>query len=134
MFFGNDSTIAHVHVNWLAPVKVRRTLLGGSRKMVVYDDLEPSEKIKVYDRGVDVADDPDRVSEILLSYRVGDLWAPNLPIREPLQNVVRHMLDCVETGATPLTDGLAGLRVVRVIEAATSSMRMRGAPVEIARD
>lgn len=130
-FRGN--TMAHVNVNWLAPVKVRRTLIGGSRKMIVYDDLEPSEKIKVYDRGVTVADDPEQIYQLLIGYRAGDMWAPQLETREALRDAAEHFIRCVEAGATPTTDGLAGLRVVELLEAATRSMRLRGHPVELGR-
>jgi predicted dehydrogenase len=130
LFSGN--LIAHVHVNWLAPVKVRRTLIGGSRKMIVYDDLEPSEKVKVYDRGISLGDpSPDGVYKMLVSYRTGDMWAPHLDPGEALQLEVAHFLDCVAGGGRPITDGCAGLRVVRIMEAATRSMSEQGHPVEL---
>jgi predicted dehydrogenase len=132
LFFA-DNLLAHIHVNWLAPVKVRRTLIGGSRKMIVYDDLEPSEKIKVYDRGVSVGDaSPDGVYKMLVSYRMGDMWAPRLDATEALQLEASHFLDCIEGGGRPITDGAAGLRVVRIMEAATRSMQLQGRPVALA--
>jgi predicted dehydrogenase len=130
MFFA-DSLIAHVHVNWLAPVKVRRTLLGGSRRMVVFDDLEASEKIKVYDRGISVDPSPQNVYQMLVGYRTGDMWAPKLAVTEALNVEARHFAECVTTGVRPLTDGEAGLRVVRLLEAATESMASQGRPVAI---
>jgi predicted dehydrogenase len=131
LFFA-DNLIAHVHVNWLAPVKVRRTLIGGSRKMIVYDDLEPSEKVKIYDRGVSVGEgSPDGVYKMLVSYRTGDMWAPHLDPTEALQVEVAHFLECIDGRCRPITDGLAGLRVVQVMEAATRSMRLQGRPVEL---
>jgi predicted dehydrogenase len=130
MFF-DGIAIAHVHVNWLAPVKVRRTLIGGSRQMIVYDDLEPSEKVKIYDKGVDIELDPSAINQTQFNYRSGDMWAPNLPGDEPLQNCVRHFVKSIDQNTTPITDGLAGLRVVRIIEAATQSMAQRGAPIEL---
>lgn len=131
LFFNRPSLIAHIHVNWLAPVKIRRTLIGGSRKMIVYDDLEPSDTVKIYDKGVDVVDDPDDISKMLVSYRTGDLWAPNLPLGEPLHAMARHAIDTLNDGGTPLTDGQSGYRVVRLLEAASESMSKRGAPVDI---
>ena len=130
MFF-DDRLIAHVHVNWLAPVKVRRTLLGGSRRMIVFDDLEVSEKIKVYDRGISVNPSPENVYQMLIGYRAGDMWAPQLPLAEALQTEARHFIECIEQRTTPTTDGHAGLRVVRLLEAATQSMNQHGALVPL---
>jgi predicted dehydrogenase len=130
MFF-DGQLIAHVHVNWLAPVKVRRTLLGGSRRMIVFDDLEVSEKIKVYDRGISVNPSPENVYQMLIGYRAGDMWAPQLPLAEALQTEARHFIECIEQRKTPTTDGQAGLRVVRLLEAATRSMMRHGALVQI---
>jgi predicted dehydrogenase len=125
MFF-EDALIAHVHVNWLAPVKVRQTLLGGSRRMIVFDDLEASEKIKVYDRGISVDPSPQNLYQMLVGYRTGDMWAPKLAMTEALNAEARHFVECITTGATPITDGEAGLRVVRLLEAANESMNNRG--------
>jgi predicted dehydrogenase len=132
--FPDSSLISHIHVNWLAPVKVRRTMIGGSRKMVVYDDLEPSEKIKIYDKGVEVSDDSDDVKKLLPSYRIGDLWVPNIKMGEPLQAMVQHLVDCVENNRKPVTDGETGLRIVRYLDAANQSMKSNGMPVEIEKD
>lgn len=128
-FFANN-LIAHFHVNWLAPVKIRRTLIGGDRKMIVFDDLEPSEKIKVYDKGITV-NEPEGVYKMMVGYRTGDMWAPQLPNTEALREEAKHFVDCVENGKRPLTDGRAGLDVVRILEAATKSIRNRGQPVEL---
>ncbi len=125
-----ERVIAHFHVNWLAPVKIRRTLIGGDRKMIVYDDLEPSEKIKVYDKGITV-NEPDGVYRMMVGYRTGDMWAPQLATTEALREEARHFIDCIENGRRPLTDGAAGLDVVRILEAASTSMRNRGQPVEL---
>jgi len=130
MFF-DGRLIAHVHVNWLAPVKVRRTLLGGSRRMIVFDDLEASEKIKVYDRGISVSASPENVYEMLVGYRAGDMWAPQIPLAEALQTEARHFIECIDQQKTPTTDGHAGLRVVRLLEAATQSMTHHGALVPL---
>jgi predicted dehydrogenase len=129
--FFPDNRIAHIHVNWLAPVKVRLTLIGGSEKMIVYDDLEPSEKVKVYDRGVRLSQSSEDVYQLLVSYRSGDMWAPNLDQTEGLQTEVRHFIDCIEHSKQPATDGQAGLRVLRILEAAEKSMRARGQLVEL---
>jgi predicted dehydrogenase len=128
--------MAHVHVNWLAPVKVRRTLLGGSRKMIVYDDLEPSEKIKVYDKGITVTGNGNGTGNghryaMLVGYRAGDVWSPQLEMTEALGVELRHFIACIEGNTTPTVDGHAGLRIVRLLEAATQSMRNAGRPVEL---
>ena len=130
MFF-NSTMIAHVHVNWLAPVKVRSTLLGGSRKMIVYDDLEPSEKIKVYDRGITVSPQSDSLYELMVGYRSGDMWSPRLETTEALRVEIQHLVDCVEHSRRPMADGEAGMEVVRILEKGTLSMRERGRPVEL---
>jgi predicted dehydrogenase len=130
MFF-DGSLIAHVHVNWLSPVKVRRTLLGGSRQMVVFDDLEASEKIKVYDRGVSLNPSPENVYQMLVGYRTGDMWAPQLQVTEALSLEAADFISCIEKGSVPLSDGEAGLRVVRLLEAATESMAQQGRLVEL---
>ena len=123
--------IAHLHVNWLAPVKVRRTLIGGSEKMIVYDDLEPSEKVKVYDKGVTLSASGEQVYELLVSYRSGDMWAPKLDNSEGLRREALHFIDCIEHGTQPETDGLAGMRVVRLLEAADRSLAERGKLIEL---
>jgi predicted dehydrogenase len=130
LFFA-DNLIAHINVNWLAPVKVRRTLLGGSRRMVVFDDLETSDKIKVYDRGISVNPSPENVHQMLVGYRTGDMWSPQLELREALSAEAAHFVDCIATRRTPITDGYAGLRVVRLLEAATQSMKSQGALVAV---
>jgi predicted dehydrogenase len=129
--------IAHIHVNWLAPVKVRRTLVGGSHKMIVYDDLEPSEKIKVYDRGITLDDAGgrrgDKANQMRVGYRTGDMTAPQLDMTEALARELREFVGCVEQGIRPTADGHAGLRVVRLLEAATRSLAQHGAIVEVDR-
>jgi predicted dehydrogenase len=124
--FFDGNLIAHVHANWLAPVKVRRTLVGGSRRMVVFDDLEASEKIKVYDRGISLNPSAENVYQMLVGYRTGDMWSPQLALREALHVEAAHFVDCIRNGATPIADGHAGLRVVRLLEAATQSMKSQG--------
>ncbi len=131
--FYDSGTIAHVNVSWLAPVKVRQILLGGSEKMITYDDLEPSEKIKIYDKGVNFTDDPKKIYEMRVGYRTGDMWAPKLAGTEALSLEAEHFVECIEQSRTPVTDGHLGLRVVELVEAATSSMRGRGETVHIQR-
>lgn len=131
--FFNEPQIAHVHVNWLTPVKVRHTLIGGSEKMILYDDLEPSEKVKIYDKGITVSQSPEAVYEMLVSYRSGDMWAPRLDTTEALQIEAQHFVDCIENDKKPETDGVDGLRLVRIVEAAEKSLRARGQLVEIER-
>jgi predicted dehydrogenase len=129
--FFDRSMLAHLHVNWLSPVKVRRTLIGGSQKMIVYDDLDPSERIKVYDKGITFNQSPESIYKMLIGYRTGDMWAPQLDMSEALSTEVSHFIHCIETGERPLTDGEAGLRTVGILEAATQSMAERGRPVKL---
>jgi predicted dehydrogenase len=130
MFF-EQPLIAHIHVNWLSPVKIRSTLIGGSDKMIVYDDLEVLEKVKVYDRGITVTPDSESFYQVLVGYRVGDMWAPKLDGTESLAVEFQHYVHCVETGERPRTDAQAGLQVVRILEAASLSMKDRGRLVEL---
>ena len=130
LFFAG-AQIAHVHVNWLTPVKVRHTLIGGSEKMILYDDLDPSDKLKVYDKGISVTPRQEDVYKMLVSYRSGDMWAPRLDNTEALQTEALHFIDCVEHGRRPDTDGAAGLRMVSMIEAAEASLRDRGRLIEL---
>jgi predicted dehydrogenase len=131
--FYESGAIAHANVNWLAPVKVRQILLGGSKKMIMYDDLATSEKVKVYDSGVNFTSDPEEIYQRLVGYRTGDMWAPKLDTTEALRVAGDHFVKCIETGTAPITDGRLGLRVVAVIEAASSSMRGRGETVNLER-
>jgi predicted dehydrogenase len=128
VFFGGD-TIAHINVNWLSPVKIRRTLVGGDKQMIVYDDLETSEKVKLYDKGITVEQTPEALHKLLISYRTGDLWSPNVGHTEALAVEVAHFSACVRGDEAPLTGGEAGLAVVQILEAADQSMRNQGAPV-----
>ena len=130
MFF-DEKIIAHVNVNWLSPVKIRRTLLGGSRQMIVYDDMEPSEKVKIYDKGITVSDEPESLYKALIGYRSGDMCAPQLEVVEALKVEIQHFVDCIRSGAEPLTGGQAGLQVVRILESASLSMKHRGRLIEL---
>jgi predicted dehydrogenase len=133
--FFESNLIAHIHVNWLAPVKIRRTLVGGSSKMIVYDDLEPSEKIKVYDKGITVNGNGngngEKKYQMLVGYRTGDMWAPQLDMKEALGVELKEFIGCIEQSRIPIADGHAGLRVVRILEAATKSLAQRGRVIEL---
>jgi predicted dehydrogenase len=119
------STIAHVAVNWLSPVKVRTTLIGGEKKMLVWNDLEADEKVKVYDKGVSLKNG-ESVYQLLVSYRSGDMWAPKVEQTEALKNEAAYFADCVANAKRPFNDGIAGLRVVKMLEAADQSLKERG--------
>jgi predicted dehydrogenase len=125
-----DKVIAHVNVNWLSPVKVRTTLIGGEKRMLVWNDLEADEKVKVYDKGVDITN-REGVYELLVSYRSGDMWAPQIEQIEALRQELSYFADCISSGKEAFNDGCSGLRVVRMLEAASESLNQRGALVYI---
>lgn len=132
----SDEFIAHFHFNWLAPVKIRRTLLAGSRKMIVYDDIEPTEKIRVYDKGVTTSRingdaDKEAAYQTLVSYRAGDVWVPKLDSTEALKYVCKEFLGAIREARRPLTDGFSGLRIVRLLEAAQRSINQGGRLIEL---
>ncbi len=124
------NTIAHINVNWLSPVKVRTTLIGGEKKMLVWNDLDADEKVKVYDKGVQIAS-REGVYELLVSYRSGDMWAPKIEQVEALKVELTYFLDCIENDQAPFNDGVAGLRVIRLLEAATESLKLKGETVSV---
>ncbi len=123
--------LAHINVNWLSPVKVRRTLIGGEKKMVVWNDMEADEKLKVYDKGVQMTSGQG-VYDLLVSYRSGDMWAPKVDQTEALKLEAKYFAECVNRNETPFNDGVSGLRVVRLLEAAGQSLKQRGAPIKLA--
>lgn len=125
-----DTFLAHLHVNWLSPVKLRRVLIGGSRRMLVYDDMEPSEKVRVYDCGVEVTT-RESVHRMLIDYRTGDMWAPKIDMREALAVECEHFLDCIRDGREPLTGAAFGVRVVRLLDAASRSLAAGGTQVAV---
>ena len=134
----NDNMIAHLNVNWLSPVKVRMTLLGGEKKMLVWNDLEPDEKVKVYDRGVKISNGNGNgygnrmgIHDLLVSYRSGDMWAPKVDQTEALKAEAEYFLECIETDKKPFNDGEAGLRVVRLLEAADKSLSANNQAVRV---
>jgi predicted dehydrogenase len=121
-----EKVIAHINVNWLSPVKVRTTLIGGEKRMLVWNDLEADEKLKVYDKGVKITS-REGVYELLVSYRSGDMWAPQLEQIEALRHELSYFVDCISGGQEPFNNGCAGLRVVEMLEAASESLDRRGA-------
>jgi predicted dehydrogenase len=129
--FFPGSCIAQISVNWLSPIKLRQTLIGGSRRMILYDDVEPTEKIKVYDKGITVGGFAEAAQQLRIGYRAGDMWAPHLPAKEALQTEAEHFVDCLRGDATPISSGPTGLRVVEILEAASRSIAARGAPIRL---
>src|SRR5882757_100586 len=126
----SDNMIAHLNVNWLSPVKVRTTLLGGEKKMLVWNDLEADEKIKLYDRGVQMMSG-EAVYQQLVSYRTGDMWSPNIEQIEALKVEASYFIDCIRNNKRPFNDGEAGLRIVRMLEAADESLKQKGRVVQV---
>jgi predicted dehydrogenase len=126
-----NGLIAFIHNSWLDPNKIRRTTIVGSRKMLVYDDIETQEKIKIYDKGVEVPPYYDTFAEFQLSYRYGDIYSPRIEDYEPLKKLSEHFLDCIQDGKTPHTDGQNGLRVVSILEAACKSIKQSGKAISV---
>ena len=127
-----NSFIAHFHVNWLSPVKVRKTMIAGSEKMLVWNDLDQAEKIKIYDKGIEVKQsEREQKERLLVSYRSGDMYAPKIDQVEALSLMVKEFADCIQENRSALTDGKAGLRVLRVLDAANRSIKADGANVRI---
>jgi predicted dehydrogenase len=129
VYFPHD-TIAHINVNWLSPVKVRTTLIGGEKKMLVWNDLEADEKVKVYDKGVEMTS-REGLYELLVSYRSGDMWAPKIEQTEALKVELEYFLECIDNNQAPFNDGVAGLRVIKLLEAATESLKLKGETVSV---
>jgi predicted dehydrogenase len=129
IYFENN-VIAHLNVNWLSPVKMRMTLIGGEKKMLVWNDLVADEKIRIYDKGVTKANgNGNNVHELLVSYRMGDVWSPRIEQIEALKVETQYFVDCVEKDEKPFNDGRAGLDIVRILEAADSSLLKKGGMV-----
>jgi predicted dehydrogenase len=127
-----NNVVAHISVSWLSPVKIRQTLIGGSKKMILYDDTHPDEKVKVYDKGVDIYDTREDLYRLNVQYRVGDMYVPKLDNHEALALEAQHFADCVTKGEKPITSGEAGLEVVKILTASNKSLKLKGTPVEIA--
>ncbi len=129
--FSNDM-LAHFHVNWLSPVKIRRIIIGGSKKMLVYNDLDSVEKLKIFDKGVTInKSDKKSVYHNLVQYRIGDVFAPRIDNIEALKVEVEHFADCIKNRKRPITDGEAGLRVVKILEAIDKSVKKGGVKIKI---
>jgi predicted dehydrogenase len=124
-----NNMIGHINVNWLSPVKVRTTLIGGEKKMLVWNDLEADEKLKIYDKGVQMSG--DGVYQLLVSYRSGDMWAPRVEQVEALKLEAAYFVDCILNNKRPFNDGAAGLHVVQVLEAADQSLQQRGKVIRL---
>ena len=129
-FYYDHNIIAHINVNWLSPVKVRTTLIGGEKKMLVWNDLEPDEKIKIYDKGVQVKSKEGQYN-LLVNYRSGDMWSPKIEATEALKLMAEKFVDYVENGGTIINDGIAGLNNIKMLEAANKSLTKKGGIVYI---
>jgi predicted dehydrogenase len=127
-----DRMMANFHVNWLSPVKIRQMIFAGSRKSLIFNDLNTTEQIKVYDRGINVGSGDEARRKAQIDYRAGDIWSPHIAPQEALAGVVSHFAECIREGKTPLSSGQLGLRVVRLLEAATRSIRAQGGRVVLA--
>jgi predicted dehydrogenase len=125
-----EKMIAHFSVNWLSPVKVRTTLIGGDKRMLVWNDLDSDEKVKIYDKGVEVTSQ-ESIYDLLVSYRSGDMWVPKIDQNEALKLEAEYFVDCVSHGKAPLNDGKAGLRIVKMLEAANKSLKNQGEIVQL---
>jgi predicted dehydrogenase len=126
-----NGVIAFIHNSWLDPNKIRRTTIVGTRRMLVYDDIEPQEKIKIFDKGVEVPPYYDTYAEFQFSYRYGDIHSPRIDDFEPLKKECEHFLTCIQKGVNPLSDGYSGLRVVSILEASSKSLGLSGKSVQI---
>lgn len=126
-----NNRVGHINVSWLSPVKIRQTLIGGTSKMVLYDDTQPSEKVKIYDKGVELSPTKEELYHIKVQYRVGDMYAPKIDDKEALSLGADHFADCINNNKKPLTDGEFALSVVKVLVASRESLKLKGAPIEI---
>ena len=128
----DNGVVAHFHLSWISPVKLRRMIVAGSEKMAVYDDMNAGEKIKIFDKGMEPhSTGTDEINKALVNYRIGDMWAPQLETTEALTKAAQEFLEAIAAGAEPETNGTVGLRVVRILEAATRSMEHNGQLVEL---
>ncbi len=126
-----DNIIAHIHVNWLSPVKIRQTQISGTKKMIVWDDNSPSEKIKVYDKGIEIIQTIDQIYHTLIQYRTGDMYCPKIAQNEALAVEVEHFAECIEKSIKPLSDGYSGLRIVKFLEMSEKSIKNRGKEIKL---
>lgn len=126
-----DGLIANFHVNWLSPVKVRQMIIGGSERSLIYNDIDVDEKIKVFDRGIEVGADLEQRRKVLIGYRSGDVWSPNLPGSEPLARMTEHFVACIRNSQQPISDGKVGLRIVKILDAAQRSIKAQGGRIRL---
>jgi predicted dehydrogenase len=126
-----NNIVGHINVSWVSPVKIRQTLIGGTQKMILYDDNQPSEKIKVYDKGVELFETKEALYHLKVQYRVGDMWCPKISDHEALGFETKHFVECLKNRRSSLTDGQAGLEVVKILVASQKSLHARGTPVEV---
>jgi predicted dehydrogenase len=126
-----DNVLAHIHANWLSPVKIRQTLIAGKKKMVVWDDNQSIEKIKIYDTGIVVNKTDAEIYDTLIQYRTGNMYAPKVPNKEALADEVSHFAACIKRNEKPITDGTAGLNVVKILEASEKSIKARGKEIKL---
>ncbi|MFC1620974.1 Gfo/Idh/MocA family protein [Candidatus Omnitrophota bacterium] len=126
----NSNMIAHFNINWLSPVKIRTTMIGGDKQMLVWNDLETDEKIKVYDKGVKI-ESTEGIYDLLVEYRSGDMWSPRIDTAEALKSESEYFMDCILNNKIPINDGHAGLRIVRILEAVDKSLKNKGALVKL---
>jgi predicted dehydrogenase len=129
--FYAENLVAHIGVNWLSPVKVRRTIIAGTGQMIVYDDLKASEKLKLYNHAIEIADTPDEIYKQLISYRTGDLWSPHLDNTEALQRLLEHFVVCINSSTVSLSGPAEALAIIHILEAADASLQRQGAPVTL---
>jgi predicted dehydrogenase len=126
-----NNLIAHIHVNWLSPVKIRQTLIAGDKKMIVWDDNQPSEKVRIYNKGIDIIKNDSDIYNILIQYRTGDMYCPKVDDREALSVEIDHIYDCINNNEAGLADGKLGMMIVKILEAAQKSIKKRGEEVLI---
>jgi predicted dehydrogenase len=131
--FFPSSCICHISVNWLSPVKVRQIFIGGSRKMIAYDDVEAGDKLKLYDKGITISNPAESAHQLRIGYRAGDMWVPHLPAKEALLTEAEHFISCIRSSTSPISNGMTGVHVVEILEAATSSIAAQGKPVLLTR-
>jgi predicted dehydrogenase len=128
----DNGLLAHFHLNWMSPVKIRKIIIGGSKKMVVFDDLDQAEKIKIYDKGIVLTpSDKKLIYQNIIQYRVGDMYAPKIDHTEALKVMLNHLVTCIKEKKKPITDGASGLRVVRILEAADKSIKKGGVKITL---
>lgn len=133
-FYFDNNLIAHIHINWLSPVKIRQTLIAGSKKMVVWDDNQPSEKVRVYNKGIEIVKSRNQVYNLLIQYRTGDMYCPKIDLTEALKVEIEDIVHCLNNNRSSISEGYVGLMVVKILEAAQKSLKNRGKEVLISKN